>query len=52
MENKLDMELASLTDEELLELYNMIEEHRTYLDSSIITLEEDTEEEEEDESTK
>lgn len=52
MENKLDMELASLTDEELLELYNMIDEHRAYLDSSIITLEEDPEEEDEDESTK
>lgn len=51
MENKLDIELASLTDDELLELYNIIEEHREYLDSCILTIEEETMEEKENEST-
>ncbi len=36
METKLDIELASLTDSELLELYGMIEEHRAFLEGSIL----------------
>lgn len=53
MKKILDEELKKLTDDELLELYKIIEEHRTYLDSSILTIEEETtEEEKEDEPTK
>ena len=52
MEKKLDIELAGLTDEELLELFNVVEEHRAYLDSSVLVIEEDKEEENEDESAK
>ena len=36
MESKLDIELASLTDSELLELYGLIEEHRAFLEGSIL----------------
>lgn len=36
MESKLDIELASLTDNELLELYGLIEEHRAFLEGSIL----------------
>lgn len=36
MESKLDIELASLTDSELLELYGLIEEHRSFLEGSIL----------------
>lgn len=44
MESKLDIELASLTDNELLELYGLIEEHRTFLEGSILEyVEESTE---------
>ena len=51
MNNKIDLELMKLTDEELLELFAMIENHIKYLDSSIIELEEETESEgSEDES--
>lgn len=54
MNKNIDLELANLNNEELLELYKMIEEHRDYLEKSIIVLEEeseDKEEEDKDEST-
>lgn len=43
MNKKLDVELTSLSDDELLELYNNIEKHRIYLEESIINLEEEKE---------
>lgn len=59
MNKNIDFELANLNNEELLELYKIIEEHRDYLEKSIIVLEEesenkvteDKEEEDNDEST-
>lgn len=42
MESKLDIELASLTDNELLELYGLIEEHRAFLEGSILEYVEET----------
>ncbi len=42
MESKLDIELASLTDNELLELYGLIEEHRAFLDGSVLEYVEET----------
>ena len=42
MESKLDIELASLTDSELLELYGLIEEHRAFLEGSILEYVEET----------
>jgi len=54
MNKNLDLELAGLNDEELLELFNKIEEHRAYLEASIIDLAEEKKDEEEkkNESTK
>lgn len=55
MNKKIDLELAGLSNDELLELYNIVEEHRAYLEKSIINIEEETEEKEEEkknESTK
>lgn len=54
MNKNLDLELAGLNDEELLELFNKIEEHRAYLEASIIDLadEKKDEEEKKNESTK
>lgn len=48
----MDLELMKLTDEELLELYVMIENHIKYLDSSIIELEDVESEGNENESDK
>lgn len=48
MNKKLDGELASLSDDELLELYNEIEAHRAYLETNIIDLEEEKTEKEEE----
>ena len=42
MESRLDIELASLTDSELLELYGLIEEHRAFLEGSILEFVEET----------
>ena len=52
MDNKVDLELMKLTDEELLELYVMIENNIKYLDSSIIELEDVESEGNENESDK
>ena len=58
MQKRIDIELAGLPNEELLELYKKIEEHLAYLESNILTVEEESEdedtaeEENEDESTK
>ncbi len=53
MEKELDKELASLTDEELLELFELVEEHRVYLDSNVLDPEDtETEEDKGDESNK
>lgn len=51
MENEVILEFSDLTDDELLELFGKVEEHRKYLDSSILVVEEESEEES-DESTK
>lgn len=52
MNKKIDLELANLSNDDVLELYKTIEEHRDYLEKSIINIEEEDETEEKEEEKK
>lgn len=46
MESNIDLELNGLSDQEVLELYELVEEHLKYLDSSVLVVEDEVEESE------
>lgn len=52
MNKKIDLEMTSLSDEDVLELYKKIEEHRDYLEKNIINIDDEQEENNEKEGAK